>query len=109
MITDDPLKIQRPPPSSCGFCHRLPCCSHRVTVVSLFDLHLLPFFCLFPGPVLFLSLHYPSENTASLFSRSPAAVLHLSPNLPLTHRGLTDLGISTPQQLFPNTATGASV
>lgn len=86
--------------------------SHAALITSQLCLYLICIYFHYSASfqtLFFLSLHYPSENTASLFSRSPAAVLHLSPNLPLTHRGLTDLGISTPQQLFPNTATGASV
>lgn len=81
MITDDPLKIQRRPPPPVVFV----IASHAALIVSQLCLYLICIYFRYSVSFqtrFFLSLNYPSENTASLFSRSPAAVLHLSQSPP---------------------------
>lgn len=106
-----PFKNPSPPASSSVFCHRLPWCSHHIMLVPVFDLHLLPIIRSLSAQTLFhfapdLPLWKHSQLSGSLSCCSAASLVQ-SP--PLTHRVLTDLGISTPQQLLSNTATGVSV
>lgn len=108
--------------SSLFFCHRLPCFFHP-------NLLFCPDCCSYdpPSPTspllsLFLSLsvhplfHFPvscpcftplqQQAPVSRLSLSLCFAACLSPSHTLSRHILTDQGISTPQQLFSNTATG---